>query len=101
MARMAGRVSSTPGGPQLTMGLSSVWQPARGSLAEGHRVGMGLAWRTALLPHQLPLGSTWQSGEGHGVGFGLSMVGSPVAPSLGSPSTYLTSSCLCSVRYTS
>lgn len=41
MARMTGRVSSTPGGPQLTMGLSRVWQPARGNLKWGRMGGEG------------------------------------------------------------
>lgn len=36
MLRMTGRLRITPGGPQLTTGLSSVWQPASGNL---HRVG--------------------------------------------------------------
>lgn len=36
MLRMTGRLRITPGGPQLTTGLSSVWQPASGNL---HQVG--------------------------------------------------------------
>lgn len=36
MLRMTGRLRITPGGPQLTTGLSSVWQPASGNL---HMVG--------------------------------------------------------------
>lgn len=69
MLMMTGRVSTTPGGPQLTTGLSSVWHPARGSLRRqecGHGVtgsvhtpkscstcwvkGQKLRWHKASVP---------------------------------------------------
>lgn len=53
MLRITGRLRTTPGGPQLTTGLSRVWQPARGNLHQGEKRERGMTPDEVLFTHRV------------------------------------------------